>query len=306
MFPAGFHFFPLRWFRTVKKKIVSSSPFYLIKLKIPIPGSQITDQCMGIMADFTNVISVFIFSWIPGFHLVYFLLKTGFQLRIIQLCFFNFVRIRNVTGSDYRRIPLENIAEQEANPVITERSKINNNPIEIRVVTFLTNTSCAFLAILVARFTDRIEVSFVSFAIFPARYAIWYSRLILCFCINFLISFFCISGCSSRYFWYWYLDALFQALCSKRFSLCIWLRFSGYFYCYVPVISTHLNAPAYVLHLQHCFPLRLRLLSDILHFLMLSLEQKTRFSFYHRFPCFLSKYKWYFTFAFCSSFVFLV
>ena len=51
-------------------------------------------------------------------------------------------------------------------------SRSYNNPIEIRVVTFLTNTSCAFLAILVARFTDRIEVSFVSFAIFPARYAI--------------------------------------------------------------------------------------------------------------------------------------
>ena len=64
------------------------------------------------------------------------------------------------------------LAAVQANPVITERSKINNNPIEIRVVTFLTNTSCAFLAILVARFTDRIEVSFVSFAIFPARYAI--------------------------------------------------------------------------------------------------------------------------------------
>ena len=64
---------------------------------------------------------------------------------------------------------------------------------------------------------------------------------------------------------------------------------SGYFYCYVPVISTHLNAPAYVLHLQHCFPFRLRLLSDILHFLMLSLEQKTRFSFYHPFSLFFCR-----------------
>ena len=47
-------------------------------------------------------------------------------------------------------------------------------------MTYMTSTATntgsasiiAFLAILVARFTDRIEVSFVSFAIFPARYAI--------------------------------------------------------------------------------------------------------------------------------------
>ena len=61
---------------------------------------------------------------------------------------------------------------------------------------------------------------------------------------------------------------------------------SGYFDCYVPVISTHWNAPAYALHLQHCFPPLPRLLSDRLHFLMLSLEQKTMFSFYHPFSLF--------------------
>ena len=150
-------------------------------------------------------------------------------------------------------------------------------------------------------------MSFVSFAIFPARYAIWYSRLILCFCINFLISFFCISGCSSRYFWYWYLDALFQALCSKRFSLCIWLRF---FRIFLLLCSCNIHSPERTSLCAASTALFSSSSSPAFWYTaffnaFFGTEDKV-FFLPSVFPVFLSKYKWYFTFAFCSSFVFLV